>query len=64
MTTENEVKKGRDKLELLATRSFTYYDEMYKVVDFVNQNLKEKGVMLGLTKDKITNKLTINIYEF
>lgn len=61
---ELEEGKGQDKLELLASRSFAYYEEMYKVIDFLNQNMKNKGLMLGLTKDKTTDRLTINIYEF
>lgn len=53
-----------DKLELLAVKSFEYYAEMYKVVDFLNKNLKEKRVMLGLKKDRESGKLSISIYEF
>lgn len=53
-----------DKLVLMATKSFSDYEDMYKVVDFLNKNLKEKRVMLGLTKEKDNNKLNINIYEF
>ncbi|MFY9175687.1 MAG: YpmA family protein [Peptococcia bacterium] len=53
-----------DKLELIATRSFEYYDEMYKVVDFLNKNLKEYRVMLGLRQEKEDGKLSISIYEF
>lgn len=53
-----------DKLELIATKSFEYYDEMYKVVDFLNKNLKEHKVMLGLRKEKEDGRLSISIYEF
>ncbi|MDD2211596.1 MAG: YpmA family protein [Clostridia bacterium] len=53
-----------NKLELLATKSFSDYTEMYRVVDFLNKYLKDKGMMLGLVKDKDTSKLNINIYEF
>ncbi|MGI6587714.1 MAG: YpmA family protein [Peptococcia bacterium] len=53
-----------NKLELLATKSFSDYAEMYKVIDFLNKYLKDKGMMLGLVKNKDTNKLNINIYEF
>jgi hypothetical protein len=53
-----------NKLELLATKNFSDYAEMYKVVDFLNKYLKDKGMMLGLVKDKDTKKLNINIYEF
>ena len=53
-----------DKLELVATKSFAEYEEMYKVIDFLNKNLKEKRIMLGLKKDKENKRLYINIYEF
>lgn len=59
MSTEN---KSKDKLELVAQKSFTSYSEMYKVVDFLNRTLKEKQVIFGLTKDK-EGKMTISIYE-
>jgi hypothetical protein len=54
----------KNQLELLATKSFNDYAEMYKVVDFLNKYLKDKGIMLGLIKNKETKKLSINIYEF
>ena len=61
MNTDTEK---QDKLALIATKSFAYYEEMYKVVDFLNKNIKDKRLMLGLTKDKETGAVNINIYEF
>ncbi len=58
------METAEDKLELVATKSFAEYEEMYKVIDFLNKNLKEKRVMLGLKKDKEKKRLYINIYEF
>ncbi|ACV62240.1 conserved hypothetical protein [Desulfofarcimen acetoxidans DSM 771] len=57
--------KGSDgpKLELIAAKSFKEYDQMYKVVDFLNKTLKEKNVMFGLTKNSNTKEVTISIYE-
>lgn len=55
--------KGNDKLELIATKRFKSYEEMYKVVDFLNKNLKHKRVMFGLTKDTKDNSMCISIYE-
>ncbi len=52
----------RDKLELIATKTFKQYDGMYKVVDFLNKTLKEKKVMFGLTKNN-DGSMTITIYE-
>lgn len=51
------------KLELIATKTFKPYDEMYKVVDFLNKNLKDKRVMFGLTRNNETGSLIISIYE-
>lgn len=60
----NSGKENENKLVLIASRDFSHYDDMYKVVDFLNKNLKDKKVMLGLRKNKETNKCNINIYEF
>ncbi|MDI6709454.1 MAG: YpmA family protein [Thermoanaerobacterales bacterium] len=55
-----EEKAG--KLELIATRSFAPYDEMYQVVDFLNKNLKNRGLIFGLTKAK-DGRMAITVYE-
>ncbi len=52
-----------DKLELLALKSFEAYEDMYKVVDFLNKSLREKKLMFGLTKNQETGKMVISIYE-
>ncbi len=52
------------KLELIAFKSFSMYEDMYKVIDFLNKNLKDKKIMFGLTKNNEENNLTITIYEF
>jgi len=52
------------KLELIAHKNFTMYEDMYKVVDFLNKNLKDKKIMFGLSKNNDENTLTISIYEF
>lgn len=49
------------KLELIAVKKFKAYDDMYKVVDFLNKNLKDKQVIFGLTKKD--EGMTISIYE-
>lgn len=53
----------KDKLELIATKSFAQYEEMYRVVDFLNKTLKEKKVMFGLTKNSKDGTMTISVYE-
>jgi hypothetical protein len=59
---ENE-NPGAGRLELIAVKCFKPYDEMYKVVDFLNKTLKDKKVIFGLTKDKHNDTMTISIYE-
>lgn len=54
-----EHKNG--KIELIATQKVKAHAEMYKVVDFLNKNLKEHQLMFGLTKKEET--MTISIYE-
>lgn len=50
------------QLDLLARRQFQNYDEMYKVVDFLNKTLKERDLIFGLTKDE-EGTMTISIYN-
>lgn len=57
------MKENEGKLELIATKNFTAYAEMYKIVDFLNKSLKHKKVMFGLTKDSKKGTMTISIYE-
>jgi len=58
------LEEERGKLELIACRSFKANDELVRVVDFFNKNLKSKQVMFGISKDKENDSMTINIYEF
>lgn len=53
----------RDKLELIAFKSFDVQDEMYKVVDFLNKSLKDRNLMFGMTRNSSENTITISIYE-
>ena len=58
-----EEQKDSGKLELIAFKSFSANDELVYVVDFLNKSLKDKKIMFGLTKDKKTSQMTINIYD-
>jgi uncharacterized FlaG/YvyC family protein len=49
------------KLDLLATQRVGLNGELYKVVDFLNKNLKDRGLTFGLTKKD--DKMVISIYE-
>ena len=50
-----------NKLELVAKKELEYNDELYKLVDFLNKNLKEKRIILGISKEG--DRATISIYE-
>jgi hypothetical protein len=54
-----EQKNG--KIELIAIQKLKANPEMYKVVDFLNKNLKNFHLMFGLTKKE--ESMTISIYE-
>ncbi len=49
------------KLELKATVEIESNIELYKVVDFLNKNLKSRDLIFGLSKKG--DKMTISIYE-
>lgn len=51
-----------NKLKLIAYKEFQFYSDIYKVVDFLNKNLKDKKIMFGLSKTK-TGDMLISIYE-
>jgi hypothetical protein len=51
------------KLELICAQQFDVYDDMYKIVDYLNRNLRKYNLMFGLSKDKEKESMMINIYE-
>ena len=59
----NSRRTESNKLELIASRMFEPYGDMYRVVDFLNKSLKDRRIMFGLTKDRQNGKMTITIYE-
>lgn len=58
---ENNIKKSEGKLELIATQRFDLNPELYKIIDFLNRNLKKYNFMFGLSKD--SDAVIITIYE-
>lgn len=58
-----EQKKPSDqgKIELIASQRVGLNAELYKVVDFLNKNLKDHRLMFGLTKKE--DKMVISVYE-
>lgn len=50
-----------EDLEKISCKEFQHYEDMYKIVDFLNKNLADIGVAFGLTiKD---SKDVITIYK-
>lgn len=50
-----------ENLKLIAIMEIDKYDNMYKVVDFLNKNLKQRGLIFGLTSKD--GKDVISIYD-
>lgn len=55
------MEQGKGKLELIAIQKVKATPDLYKVVDFLNKNLKDHHLMFGLTKKEET--MTVSIYE-
>jgi len=55
------MKMNDNKLELIAKKEIGYSDELYRLIDFLNKNLKNKNIILGISKCE--DKATISIYE-
>lgn len=53
---------SKGKLELIASKAFKPDNEMYKIVDYLNKNLKQQNLMFGLTKTE-DGLMTITIYK-
>lgn len=58
------MEEDKNKLEIIATKTLPASDELVRLVDFLNKNLKSKRIMFGITKDRENNEMTISIYEF
>jgi uncharacterized FlaG/YvyC family protein len=61
MTVDTQLPE-QGKLELIATQRLRANGELYKVVDFLNKNLKNYRLSFGLTKKE--DQMIISIYEF
>ncbi|MCX7885326.1 MAG: YpmA family protein [Caloramator sp.] len=55
------MEKNHENLNLIALMEFSEYENMYKVVDFLNKNLKQRGLIFGLTRKN--GKDVISIYD-
>lgn len=61
MNSIGKVSKMKDKLQLIAMKEFKEYDEMYKVVDFLNKNLSDLNLIFGMHEKN--NKHILSIYK-
>jgi len=52
---------GAGKIELIAIQKVSVNGELYKIVDFLNKNLKEHKLMFGLTKKD--DRMVVSVYE-
>ncbi|MHC6179879.1 DUF4264 family protein [Clostridium sp. JNZ X4-2] len=50
-----------NELELISSKEFKRYDDMYKIIDFLNKNLSSYGIVLGISEK--ADKSVINIYK-
>ncbi|MBS3971036.1 MAG: YpmA family protein [Clostridia bacterium] len=48
---------------MIASITVQESEDFYKVVDFLNRTLKERGLLFGLKKVKNEPKMTLYIYE-
>ncbi|MBX6352839.1 MAG: YpmA family protein [Thermoflavifilum sp.] len=54
----------REGLQILGTLEITATEDLYLLVDFLNRNLKDKGVVFGLAKSPDhPNKMTLTLYR-
>jgi hypothetical protein len=53
--------KVKNEVELMCKKEFTYYEDMYKVIDFMNKNLSESNIILGISESN--GKHVISIYK-
>lgn len=55
------MEQNKGKLELIATQKLKANPELYKIVDFLNKNLKDRQLMFGLSKKE--DNMIISVYE-
>ena len=45
----------------MCTKEFSYYDDMYKIIDFMNKSLSELNIIFGMSEKQ--GKHVISIYK-
>jgi len=56
-----EDSKVKNEIELMCMKEFSYYEDMYKVIDFMNKNLSELNIIFGISENN--GKHVISIYK-
>lgn len=51
----------KNELQLIAMKELNHYDDMYKIVDFLNKNLSNMNLIFGLTEKE--GKDILSIYK-
>jgi hypothetical protein len=51
------------KLDVIASKKVPEWDHLYKIIDFLNKNLKDKNIIIGLSKKKFEKEMIVTIYE-
>jgi hypothetical protein len=53
-----------DKLTVIGTHVCTATEDLYQLIDFLNRNLKDKDVIIGLSKhQEEEGKMLITLYR-
>lgn len=53
-----------DKMVVIGTQIVTATEDLYQLVDFLNRNLKDRGVIFGLSKmSEEQGKMLITLYR-
>jgi hypothetical protein len=53
-----------DKLTVIGTHVCTATEDLYQLIDFLNRNLKDKDVIIGLSKhQEQEGKMLITLYR-
>lgn len=63
MEEQSTTAESQTRLIPFATKTMPSGPQLYQVVDFLNKNLQEHGLMFGLTKDMQSDSMTISIYR-
>jgi hypothetical protein len=51
--------KVKNEIELICMKEFSYYEDMYKVIDFMNKNLSDLNIIFGLSESHGNHVISI-----